>query len=264
MIKAHYQDMAYGQIHYRKSGRVGAPQLVLIHQSPSSSVMYETMMGELADDFDIIAPDTPGFGLSDTPPSRSVDAITDIYIEFLRSLGVQGANIFGHHTGAVFAGTIAARATDICSRLALCGPPLLDAEYREKLPTLAMDEPPTPDGGYLIRMWKKFGRKANDIGPDIIQREMVQAMYCGANNKRMYQAISDHDLEQDLNRISVPTLVFAGSEDVLLPRLQPAHEAIAGSDKAVIPGGASYICDTHAPELAKLLRDFFLKDGDGS
>lgn len=41
--------------------------LLLLHGFPSSSRMYEPLLSRLADDFDLIAPDYPGFGHSDVP-----------------------------------------------------------------------------------------------------------------------------------------------------------------------------------------------------
>jgi len=221
-------------------------------------------MEKLCNDFNIVAPDTPGFGLSDPPANISIDEIAAIFVRFLEDIDAKDANIFGHHTGAVFAAAVAARARHLRCKLALCGPPLLDAEFRKKLPSLALDEPLTSDGSHLKRMWGKFGRKANDISPDIIQREIIQAMYCGANNKRMYQAIADYDLASDLKKMPISVLTFAGIEGVLLPLLDEAHRITPHSKKITVPGGASYICDTHTEELAQLLKHFYLDSTDRS
>ena len=68
-----YANCSYGQVHNRYAGTPGAPPLVLLHQTPSTSAMYETLMQRLAGDFRLIAPDTPGMGLSDpTAPQFSI------------------------------------------------------------------------------------------------------------------------------------------------------------------------------------------------
>jgi pimeloyl-ACP methyl ester carboxylesterase len=54
-------------IFYRQAGNPGNPALLLLHGFPSSSRMYETLMPLLADRYHVVAPDYPGFGLSDAP-----------------------------------------------------------------------------------------------------------------------------------------------------------------------------------------------------
>jgi pimeloyl-ACP methyl ester carboxylesterase len=53
---------------YREAGPKDAPALLLLHGFPSSSRMFETLIPLLADRYHIIAPDYPGFGLSEAPP----------------------------------------------------------------------------------------------------------------------------------------------------------------------------------------------------
>lgn len=54
-------------IFYREAGTVGKPELVLLHGFPTSSHMFRNLIDELGDDFHIIAPDYPGYGLSSAP-----------------------------------------------------------------------------------------------------------------------------------------------------------------------------------------------------
>jgi len=54
-------------IFYREAGPRDAPTLLLLHGYPLSSRMFDTLLPLLADRFRLIAPDYPGFGLSDAP-----------------------------------------------------------------------------------------------------------------------------------------------------------------------------------------------------
>jgi pimeloyl-ACP methyl ester carboxylesterase len=54
-------------IFYREAGTPGAPQLVLLHGFPTSSHMFRDLIGALSNDFYILAPDYPGYGLSSMP-----------------------------------------------------------------------------------------------------------------------------------------------------------------------------------------------------
>lgn len=55
------------EIFYREAGTVGQPQLVLLHGFPTSSHMFRNLIDDLGDEFHILAPDYPGYGLSDAP-----------------------------------------------------------------------------------------------------------------------------------------------------------------------------------------------------
>ena len=54
-------------IFYREAGRRGAPQIVLLHGFPTNSHMFRNVIPLLAEDFHVIAPDYPGYGLSSMP-----------------------------------------------------------------------------------------------------------------------------------------------------------------------------------------------------
>jgi pimeloyl-ACP methyl ester carboxylesterase len=54
-------------IFYREAGSRDAPTLLLLHGFPTSSHMFRDLIPLLADQFHLVAPDLPGFGLSDLP-----------------------------------------------------------------------------------------------------------------------------------------------------------------------------------------------------
>lgn len=64
-------------IFYREAGNINKPTIVMLHGFPSSSHMYRNVIKSLSDDFHLIAPDYPGFGLSDTPKLDEYDYTFD-------------------------------------------------------------------------------------------------------------------------------------------------------------------------------------------
>src|SRR6202790_4839048 len=58
-------------IFYREAGPTDAPTIVLLHGFPSSSREFDTLIPLLATRYHLVAPDFPGFGQSDAPPSSS-------------------------------------------------------------------------------------------------------------------------------------------------------------------------------------------------
>ncbi|MET4218697.1 pimeloyl-ACP methyl ester carboxylesterase [Bradyrhizobium sp. LB14.3] len=54
-------------IFYREARNPGAPKLLLLHGFPTASHMFRDLIPLLAERFDVIAPDLPGFGQSEMP-----------------------------------------------------------------------------------------------------------------------------------------------------------------------------------------------------
>lgn len=78
-------------IFYREAGDEGSPKLVLLHGFPASSHQYRNLMARLSDKFHIIAPDYPGFGMSEMPSRDSYDytfdRTADVVEKLLRQIG---------------------------------------------------------------------------------------------------------------------------------------------------------------------------------
>jgi pimeloyl-ACP methyl ester carboxylesterase len=58
-------------VFYREAGPKDAPTIVLLHGFPSSSREFDTLIPLLATRYHLVAPDFPGFGQSDAPPTSS-------------------------------------------------------------------------------------------------------------------------------------------------------------------------------------------------
>src|SRR4051794_27938897 len=107
-----YVDLDHGQVHYREAG--DGPALLLLHETASSSVMYERAAGFLADRFRVVAMDTPGFGMSDRLPGRpDMAGYARVAGELLGRLGVARAGVAGFHTGAGIGIELAATRPDL-------------------------------------------------------------------------------------------------------------------------------------------------------
>lgn len=83
---------------YREAGDRANPKLVLLHGFPSSSHQYRDLIRALSNRFHLIAPDYPGFGLSDTPdPARfsyTFDRIAEVVGRFLSLKGFDRYGLF--------------------------------------------------------------------------------------------------------------------------------------------------------------------------
>ena len=83
-------------IAYREAGNPANPKLVLLHGFPASSHQYRDLIRLLAARFHLIAPDYPGFGLSDTPDPATFSYTFDRIAQIIkRFLALKGFNQYG-------------------------------------------------------------------------------------------------------------------------------------------------------------------------
>jgi pimeloyl-ACP methyl ester carboxylesterase len=85
------------KIFYREAGDPSKPALVLLHGFPTSSHMFRHLIPALADRFHVVAPDYPGFGLSDAPSPSTFHYTFDKLAEITEKLLVEelGLRRFG-------------------------------------------------------------------------------------------------------------------------------------------------------------------------
>jgi len=258
-VRRGYIDAGYGQLHYRCNGdRGGRPVLLLLHQSPSDSRMYGKLMDLLDTDFWMLAPDNPGFGNSDPLPGGfTLSACSDAILSLLDQLEIQQCYLFGHHTGASIAAELAAWSPQRIARLAMCGPTLLSPELKQALPSKAAAFPADEEGSHLVGMWGRMSAKEAGAPAELLLREVMSAFSAGDSYAEAYAAVAEQDFDALLSAITMPTLVFAGTEDILYGQLEPSFQCLQQGVKREIPGAASYVCETRPQEVAALLREFF-------
>lgn len=254
-----YVATTFGQVHYRYAGTPGTPVLLLLHQTPSTSAMYEPMMRALAPDFRLIAPDTPGMGMSDGMPGEmTIAKLAAGIAEFLDELGVVSCYVFGHHTGASIAAELAGQQPLLVEAIAMSGPPLLTKEMQEKLPALASTFDAQEDGEHLSNMWQRIRNKDHSAPLDIIERETINGLQLGDRYSDAYKAVAEHDIAAVMTQIECPALVFAGTEDSLYSQLDAAFELLKYGRRHSIDGARTFVCETDHEKVAELLQHFFL------
>jgi pimeloyl-ACP methyl ester carboxylesterase len=85
----------------RDAGDPARPAVVLLHGFPSSSRQYLRLIDRLAEHWHVVAPDYPGFGLSDPlPGSPTFDRLAGITAELLDTLGIDRYALYLFDFGA--------------------------------------------------------------------------------------------------------------------------------------------------------------------
>jgi haloalkane dehalogenase len=88
-FESRYAEVAGARVHYVDEG--SGPPLLLLHGNPTWSFLYRDLIEGLRDRFRCIAPDYPGFGLSEAPPGYSFTPAEHAHVieQFLAQLDLR-------------------------------------------------------------------------------------------------------------------------------------------------------------------------------
>lgn len=135
-VRRAYIDGAQGQIHYRIAAaqtEAGKPPLICLHQSPKCGLEFETFMQVANRDRIVVAPDYPGYGMSDAAPSEDETTIAMYAEEMWRvadTLASETVDLFGNHTGAKVAAEMAIQRGGHVHAIAMISAAILTDEER--------------------------------------------------------------------------------------------------------------------------------------
>jgi pimeloyl-ACP methyl ester carboxylesterase len=227
------------QVHYRRAG--SGPVVICFHQSPLSSRDMLATMQRWSDGFTVIAPDTPGFGLSDPlgVPQAEMSDFADAAVEFMDAIGVEQAAVYGFHTGAMVSGALAAAHPGRVRCAVANGYVVLTEAERLDLVTHYLPPfEPSWDGSHLTWLWARMReqliffpwyaktlaeRLDYDLPPPaVLHAGLLDFMRSGDHYRVGYRAAFTMRSDLAVQHAQVPMLVTAADNDVLaqhLPRL---------------------------------------------
>ncbi len=204
------------------------PALLFLHGTDAFTTP-PAFLDDLAQRFDVIVPDHPGFGESETPPwLDTIGDLVHVYRSLLETLGVRDVVLAGHDIGGWIAAELALRdATGIRSLI------LIDSAG---LPLVT-------DGVDTFMCSTAELRAASFAHPDRVPLPDDAAVAQQAKNRLMTARLGwqprfyDPQLAKWLHRLTVPTLIVWGADDQIFPPAQADAftRAIRGSRSVIIP-----------------------------
>ena len=236
------------------------PPLLVLHGAGGAGV-WLPFMDRLAERFELIVPEHPGFGASDTPDW--LDTIHDLayfYLDFLADQGLIGVHLVGLSLGGWIAAEIAVRCT---ARLATLT--LVDAAGIY-LPGVPQSDPFLRSEEQRIR--DNFVDQA--VAEAVIARALAPEMEdVNLKNRTTTARLAwqprahDPHLPKWLHRIDVPTLVLWGENDVLFPKdYAAAWQRLIPGAKAVVIPRCGHVPNVEKPtEFVAALSDFIARRG---
>ena len=103
-VRFHTIDVDGLTMFYRSAGDPGAPTVLLLHGFPSASHMFRDLIPELAGHYHVVAPDLPGFGMTEQPSrevfSYTFENIAKVVDRFTEVLGLKKFALYVFDYGA--------------------------------------------------------------------------------------------------------------------------------------------------------------------
>jgi pimeloyl-ACP methyl ester carboxylesterase len=255
--------MAFGACDIEVSGakvamrRGGAGEPLLFLHGAEGLAEWPEILDRLAETYDVIAPDLPGFGRS--PITPNVDDIGDVaylLLDTLDKLNLEGVRVVGHSLGGWAALEAAIRSCARFRSLALIAPAGIHVKGHPKADIYMLD--PDAQARLAYADPAKGEAAAERAQAAKYQEQAILDRIASARfgwNPRLYNP----RLEHWLHRVRVPTMILWGDKDRIIPPVygEAFARAIPGARLEIVADAGHYphveALDAAADRLAAFL-----------
>jgi 3-oxoadipate enol-lactonase len=249
------------KVNYQEEGS-GDP-LVLIHGLNGDLTGWVLVAPELAKRYRTILVDVRGHGGSAKPDRPySIKGFSEDLDGFLKQLNIPRTHVLGLSMGGAIAQQFALDHPEKVRSLILVSTfSYVDAHARQAFTRLrrSLDE-----SGYpaffdeVIRLAFTPRYIAANPGPIAELKEKRVRINSPTAIGRATDALMAFDLRKEISRISIPTLIVSGREDIFTPihLAEEIHKSIGGSEWKILDGVGHNLYIEKGPELARVALEF--------
>jgi 3-oxoadipate enol-lactonase len=210
-----------GEIIWYRAQGAGTP-LLHIHGSAFGHRNFEKLTPYMAEHFEVIDFDLPGYGESRGAPQKDMAGIADQVFAFILALGHERIDIHGTSFGAMIALTLAARHPEVVDRLVLScflarydnAARMMRTTWKRAARDSGMEAVAdlTSVAGFARGFYDRPDAQAQLAGMRAaFAKNMPEAFIAGT------EAIERTDLSSLIPQVSARTLLLAGKEDNMTP-----------------------------------------------
>jgi len=235
-------------------GGAGRP-LVILHGA-SGAGSWAPSMAQLADKHDVIVPEHPGFGASDTPDwLDNVPDLANFYLDFFDQLDLNGVDLVGYSLGGWIAAELAVRNTRRLASLTLAGAAGIHVKGVEQVDSFLLSDE------QRIRAMFRDPNRADEMVQRLLRPELedINLKNRTTTAKLVWQPRGyDPHLHKWLHRIDVPTLLIWGDNDRLIPKDHAfAYRRLIPNSKVAIIADCGHLPQVEKPrEFVAALEGF--------
>jgi len=227
-------------------------KVVLLHSALGDSRLWHRQIEALRPEFDVVAPDLPGWGQTALPtePFSLVDVVA----------AELPAALVGNSFGGVVALRTALAHPDRVEKLVLVGAGLPAWDWTEEMRDYFAAEEQAVEAGDLdaateinLEFWVALGHR-DEVRPQ--QRRALELQTAHPEPEVLWPDMAP------LSSLQVSTLVIVGEDDKadFLAIAQHLAEEIPDADLAIVPGAGHLVGIDQPEELNALLLEFLAED----
>ena len=252
------------RLHYEAVGRRSGPPVLLIQGLGTDKHGWDLQRIALAPRYRTIALDNRGAGRSDKPfTTYSLEQMADDAVAVLDHAGIDSAHVVGASMGGAISQVLALKHPERVRSLTLACTACrhhpwrreLLAEWATKATELGMGSMSSEAARWVIgpRSFRRIFPLLGWFGPLALGRPA----HAFAAQVRAILA-TDDAIADELHKLTVPTLILVGNQDILTPRgdAEELAERIPNAELVVISGAAHGLMIEHASTFNRLLLDF--------
>ena len=279
MIRYKHAVVDGNKIFYREAGPANSPTILLLHGFPTSSHMFRNLIPALADSYQVVAPDLPGFGFSDAPDRKrfryTFENLAKVIDSFTQSIGLKRFAIYVFDYGA-----------PVGLRLALTHPERVTAIVSQN--GNAYEEGLSEGWNPIQKYWKEQTPQNRSALRDFLKPEATKWQYVHGVQDESQVAPEAYALDSTLlarpgnDEIQLDLFLDYASNVALYPKFQeyfrtsqvPLLVVWGKNDPFFLPPGAEafkrdnpkaevrfydtghFALETHHREIAGAIRDF--------
>jgi len=267
------------KIFYREAGDPGKPVILLLHGFPTSSHMFRNLIPQLSSDYHVIAPDLPGYGLSDMPDRKTFPYtfghLAEIIGDFVDKIGLKNFAIYIFDYGAPVGLRVALRFPDLISALITQnGNAYVEGFSTAWEPWQNYWKNPTPENREACRdalspevirdIQYRHGTNVEFVSPDGYMLDIAYMARPGADENQL-DLILDYrsnvalypKFQEFFRKYHPPTLAVWGKNDpFFLPQGAEAYKRDNPEAKVVFYDTGHFALETHATEIGQEILNF--------
>jgi pimeloyl-ACP methyl ester carboxylesterase len=280
-LEHHFVKTNGVRLHVVQAGPRDGPLVILLHGFPEFWYGWRRQILYLAEGgYRVWAPDQRGYNLSDKPKGVSaygVDELAADVVGLIEAAGQGRASLVGHDWGGGVAWWVATKCPERLDRLVVLNAPhgpvmrenlrrnpaqLLKSWYMFffQLPWLPEVSARSGNWRMLLRAFRLSSRPDAFTDADIeLYREAWSQPGAYASMLNWYRALLRKPPSPPVNlRISVPTLLIWGAEDMFLGRemAQPSIDLCDDGRLVFIEGATHWVHHEEASRVNELIEDF--------
>ncbi|HTX23383.1 MAG TPA: alpha/beta hydrolase [Steroidobacteraceae bacterium] len=219
-IRRGYFECRHGQVHVHNAIPPGggfdeATPLIALHHTPMSGAAFGALLPLLGQDRSVYAPDLPGFGESDPPPSRpSVSDYAQAIGDVCDSMRFRQVDVVGYQSGSLVAAELALARPTTVRRLACIGVVFASDAEREALRRAPWPLQPLEDGSHLALEWERTRRATRSaLTLERSAHLFAEKLRNGPHAWWAMLAALDYPARERLSRVTQPTLIIRPKDE---------------------------------------------------